>query len=269
MLQHLLGRFPIGSLPSKKTRNAKSSSTLKRRRTGGRRPESLETRVMLAAVPAGFEDTVVATGFYLPTSMEFAPDGRLFVTEKGGDIKIIENGNVLPTPFLTLPANTYSERGVESILFDQNFEDNGYVYVYYTHASPIYNRLSRFTVSNENPNIADPNSELVILGDIPATGGLHNGGSMHWGNDGMLYLGIGDALVESNVQDMGSLSGKILRLDVANYPNLIPADNPFVNTPGRGLRFTPWDSAIRLLRRSSRARASCSPTTWEPLRGKR
>lgn len=197
--------------------------------------ETLEPRCLLAAniIPGGFDVTQVATGFYLPTSMTIAPDGRLFVTEKGGAVKIVENGQVLPTPFLTVPANTYSERGLQSILFDPDFEQNGYVYVYYTHASPIYNRLSRFTVSNWDPNVADPASEVVLLNNILATGGLHNGGSMHWGNDGMMYLGVGDALIESTVQDMTSLSGKVLRLDVRNYPNsIVPADNPYVNTPG-------------------------------------
>lgn len=250
MLSHFLGRRLFHALRSGRS-GKNSGRTVLRRSSFVRRAEALEHRVLLAAVPGGFEDTVVAGGFYLPTSMTFAPDGRLFVTEKGGNVKVVDDGNVLPTPFLTVPANTYSERGLESILFDPNFEDNGFVYVYYTHASPIFNRLSRFTVSSQDPNVADPASELVMLGDIPATGGLHNGGSMHWGNDGMMYLGIGDALVEASAQDLGSLSGKILRLDITNYPNIVPADNPFVGTPGArpeiyalGLR-NPFTSAIQ------------------------
>lgn len=248
MLKHLV--------ESSSFRNAVSGSRNKQNRANRQRQrglEALEVRAMMAAadVPAGFDVSEVANGFYLPTSMAVAPDGRIFVTEKGGDVKIIKDGQVLATPFLTVPANTYSERGLESIVFDPNFEQNGYVYVYYTHASPIANRLSRFTVSNTNPDRADPNSEVVLLGNIPATGGLHNGGSMHFGNDGMLYLGIGDALVETNVQDMGSLSGKILRLNVSNPNNIVPSDNPFVNTPGArpeifalGFR-NPYTSAIQ------------------------
>src|SRR4051794_36361977 len=84
-----------------------------------RRPtvEALEDRTVPAALPAGFTESTFASGFGQPTSMSFAPDGRLFVTQKTGDIRVVENGRLLPTPFLHLNVNTEDERGVESMTF--------------------------------------------------------------------------------------------------------------------------------------------------------
>ncbi len=80
--------------------------------------------------------------------------------------------------------------------------------------------------------MADPASELVLLDDIPVFAVIHNGGAMGFGHDGMLYLGIGDGYLSEDVQKLSSLNGKLLRLNVANPANIIPADNPFVGTPG-------------------------------------
>ncbi|HEY8668459.1 MAG TPA: PQQ-dependent sugar dehydrogenase, partial [Tepidisphaeraceae bacterium] len=91
--------------------------------------------------------------------------------------------------------------------------------------------LSRFTVSSSNPDVANPNSEVVLLDNIAATTGYHNGGAMHFGPDGMLYLSTGEAGISSNAQDLSKINGKMLRLNVRNYPNsIIPTDNPFYNT---------------------------------------
>src|SRR5262245_11272647 len=97
-----------------------------------------------AAVPQGFADTILATGLQAPTAMAFAPDGRLFVTQKGGQVRIIKNGALLPQPFLTVSVATEKERGLLGIAFDPNFTVNNYVYVYYTvSTAPIHNRISR------------------------------------------------------------------------------------------------------------------------------
>ena len=164
--------------------------------------DPLERRLLLTALPAGFIDTTIASGLVAPTSEVVAPDGRLFITEKDGTLKIVKNGVIQKKPFLTVPVDTYSERGLDGVVLDPNFANNGFVYVYYTTADPsdpnttgntAHNRLSRFTVSASNPDRADLSSEQVLLDDVPSTNGNHNGGSMVFGADGMLYLGIGEA----------------------------------------------------------------------------
>jgi glucose/arabinose dehydrogenase len=165
--------------------------------------------------------------------MEFAPDGRLFVTEKGGALRVISNGTLLATPFLTLNVNTDSERGLLGVTFDPNFATNRFLYVYYTtNAATPVNRVSRFTTSATNPNIVQANSELILLDNIASTMGNHNGGALHFGTDGMLYVAVGEAGVPANAQTLANLSGKILRINASNPANLIPADNPFVGVPG-------------------------------------
>jgi glucose/arabinose dehydrogenase len=105
------------------------------------------------------------------------------------------------------------------------------VYVYYTRTtSPIKNRVSRLTASTINPDFARPNSEVVILDDIPSDAGNHNGGAIHFGIDGKLYVGVGDGGADPNrAQDLGTLSGKLLRI---NPDGSAPADNPFVGVAG-------------------------------------
>jgi glucose/arabinose dehydrogenase len=197
--------------------------------------EHLEERsVPATSLPAGFAEAPFATGLSTPTAMEFAPDGRLFVAEKGGSLRVIlPNGTLLPTPFLTVLVNTVSERGLIGITFDPNFATNRFIYVYYTtNAATPVNRISRFTADPANPNVAQAASEQIILDNIPSTNGNHNGGSLHFGTDGMLYVGVGESGVPSNAQDLSTVAGKILRLNVAAFPNIIPPDNPFVGTAG-------------------------------------
>jgi glucose/arabinose dehydrogenase/chitodextrinase len=213
--------------------------------------EDLEVRCVLAStLPPGFSETVVAGGLLEPTSMTIAPDGRIFVADKRSGVTVVKDGLVLPTRFVTLSVEQSGERGVQSVLFDPNFAINGYVYVYYTHrtASGSFDRLSRFQADPSNPDIALP-GETVILDKIQTIApGYHNGGLMRFGADGKLYLGIGDLTAPTSVQNLSTINGKLLRLDVANFdptkpidfsaynpavPNpLVPADNPYVGTPG-------------------------------------
>ena len=184
---------------------------------------------------AGFIQSAFVGGLNIPTSMAFAPDGRLFATEKGGELRVIKNGQLLNIPFLTVSVNTgHNERGLLGVAFDPKFSSNSYVYVYYTRANePIKNRLSRFTASLSNPDVAELGSEVVILDDIASDRGNHNGGGIHFGPDGKLYIGVGDGGRNSqNSQTLSNLSGKLLRIDLAKFPNIIPTDNPFVGTPG-------------------------------------
>ena len=178
--------------------------------------------VAAATLPSGFSESLVATGLANPTAMQFAPDGRLFVCEQGGRLRVIKNGVLLPTPFVTVTVNSAGERGLLGVAFDPDFATNHYVYVYYTAAtSPVHNRISRFTA---NGDVAVPGSEFVLLdlNNLSATN--HNGGALNFGPDGKLYAAVGENAVGSNAQSMNNLLGKMLRL---NADGTIPSDNPF------------------------------------------
>ncbi len=158
--------------------------------------------------------------------MEFAPDGRLFVCEQGGTLRVIKNGALLPTPFLTVTVNSAGERGLLGIAFDPNFAGNQFVYVYYTATTPtIHNRISRFTASGD---VAVAGSETVIFElDNLSSATNHNGGAIHFGPDGDLYAAAGENANGSNAQSFSTVLGKILRI-MAN--GAIPSDNPFFLT---------------------------------------
>src|SRR5215475_6250052 len=103
-----------------------------------------------ATVPAGFTDSVVTGGLTNPTAMALAPDGRIFVCQQGGALRVIKNGALLPTPFLTVTVDSQGERGLLGVAFDPNFVSNQLVYVYYTATTPaIHNRISRFTANGD------------------------------------------------------------------------------------------------------------------------
>src|SRR6187402_2899213 len=97
-----------------------------------------------ANLPPGFAEVLVAQGLD-PTAMALAPDGRLFLTEKHGAVRIVDNGQLLEDPFLVLDVDNYNERGLEGIAFDPDFIHNQYVYIYYTVKNQNHNRVSRFT----------------------------------------------------------------------------------------------------------------------------
>ena len=178
-----------------------------------------------AEVPAGFTDALLAGGLTGPTAMAFAPDGRLFVAEERGTLRIIKNGILLPTPFLTVSVDTSGERGLLGVAIDPEFAVNRFVYVYYTVPStPRHNRLSRFTA---NGDVAVAGSQTILLELDNLSAGIHNGGAIHFGPDGMLYIAVGDNSVGSNAQSLSNLLGKILRI---NKNGTIPSSNPFFTT---------------------------------------
>ncbi|HMJ11117.1 MAG TPA: PQQ-dependent sugar dehydrogenase [Polyangiaceae bacterium] len=177
-------------------------------------------------VPAGFTQETVASGITNPTAMQFAPDGRLFVCQQNGNLRVIKNGQLLATPFLTVPVSSVGERGLLGVTFDPNFASNRFVYVYYTATTPaIHNRVSRFTA---NGDVAAAGSETILL-DLNnlSSATNHNGGALHFGNDGKLYIGVGENANGANAQTLNNLLGKILRI---NSDGSIPTDNPFYNT---------------------------------------
>ncbi len=222
-------------------------------------------------------------GFSSPTAIINAGDNsnRLFILEQAGKIRIIQNGSILATPFLDISNRVQfnGERGLLGLAFPPNYASKKYFYVYYTNVDGN-NVVSRFHLT-ANANAADPNSEEQILLLLHPTFANHNGGQLAFGADGFLYIGTGDGGgggdPQGNAQNLGSLLGKILRIDVEQgrqaaaarlsaatlgtnlifFPFIqgrsgtttayaIPPGNPFVNTPGArpeiwayGLR-NPW-----------------------------
>lgn len=196
-----------------------------------------------ATLPAGFTETRIASGLASPTAMAFAPDGRLFVAEQSGRLRIIKNGTLLQQPFLSLSVNSSGERGLLGIAFDPQFATNAYVYLYYTtSASPIHNRVSRFTASSSNPDIAAAGSEVQLL-NLPnlSSATNHNGGAIHFGTDGKLYIAIGDNAAPSNAPALTTTLGKVLRI---NRDGTIPSDNPFVSQTS-GINRAIWARGLR------------------------
>ncbi len=177
-----------------------------------------------------------ASGFSSTVDLANAGDDRLFVVEQSGRIRIIDaNGNTLPNSFLNIQNEVSSggERGLLGLAFHPDYATNGYFYVNYT-AGNLNTRISRFSVDPNNSNIAESNSEVVLLEfDQPFSN--HNGGDIAFGPDGYLYVGTGDGGSggdpQGNSQNRQNFLGKLLRLDVTTNPSVytIPADNPFVN----------------------------------------
>lgn len=221
------------------TRRGRPSPSLHSRRRYRPALEALESRWTPTNLPLGFVETPFATGLSAPTSMDFAPDGRLFVTQQAGDVRVIENGTLLPTPFLHVNTDSTGERGLLGITFDPNFVKNHFVYVYYTVPTGVeHNRVSRFTA---NGDVALPGSEVPILDLDPLNATNHNGGSIHFGLDGKLYVGVGENANAPNSQTLANRLGKMLRL---NPDGTIPTDNPFYNV-ATGLNRSIWALGLR------------------------
>jgi glucose/arabinose dehydrogenase len=195
-------------------------------------------------VPQGFTDSLVAQ-VPDPTAMAIAPDGRLFVTQKGNNnsiarVRVIKQGQLLSKPFLNVTTDTSDFRGLLGVTLDPNFSTNHYVYIFYTATSPtVHNRVSRFTAKGD---VAVAGSQKVIL-DLPALGntGGHYGGSLRFGSDGKLYVGVGDDTTPADAQSLNTVNGKILRI---NRDGTIPADNPFFNSTS-GDRRAIWALGLR------------------------
>ena len=182
------------------------------------------------AAPAGFtRDESWITGLADATAIAQAPDGRFFVAQQGGALRVVKAGVLLATPFIQLTVDPAGERGLIGVTLHPDFASNGWVYLHYTTPeNGAHNRISRFTASSANPDVVSVGSELRIA-DLPALSSAtnHNGGAMHFGIDGKLYVGVGDNADSSNAPLLTSVFGKMLRL---NDDGTIPTDNPFFAT---------------------------------------
>jgi glucose/arabinose dehydrogenase len=198
----------------------------------------LSSRFLFAqTLPAGFSRVQVVTGISNPTVMAFAPDGRIFVAQQNGVLRVIKNNTLLATPFLSLSVNSSGERGLIGIALDPNFSSNQFIYLYYTLSNGTRNRISRFT---GNGDVAVPGSEVVLLDLDPLSSATnHNGGAMHFKN-GLLYVAIGENANGSHAQNLDTYHGKLLRI---NPDGSVPAGNPYPT--GSEQRRRVWAHGLR------------------------
>ena len=194
-----------------------------------------------------------------PTTVATAPGPSsrhlLFVTEQAGTVRVIANGEKQEKPFLDITDRVEygdTEQGLLSLAFDPDYEDNGRFYVYYTGENGAI-EISRFHRQRKDPLAADPDSERTVL-EIPHTASKnHNGGDLHFGPDGNLWISTGDGHPgcdpPENAQNTDVLLGKLLRISPGHGSYTVPPDNPFVGAPGAdevyayGLR-NPWRYSI-------------------------
>lgn len=189
----------------------------------------------------GFTSEVVTTlPQFLPVGVTWASDGRMFIWQRNGVIRIYKNGQLLPTPFLDISTNvnTFDDRGMLGLALHPNFLVNGYVYVIYVREdggnpndpNPKIDRLSRFIANAQNPDVALPNSETILM-TIPNDFHHHENGTLKFGSDGKLFVGHGEDTTAGGVdgkafvaQDLNDARGKILRI---TEDGNAPGDNPF------------------------------------------
>jgi glucose/arabinose dehydrogenase len=206
--------------------------------------------------PTHIQATLLYSGFDVLTNMATAPGDtsrRLFVVERSGAIKVIKDGNVLPTPFLETTVATSStkddERGLLGFAFDPNYSSNGRFYIHYTRSGNgglLTSYVDAFHVSATDPDRADPDSRSQVL-EYPGAEDNHNGGELAFGPDGCLYIGTGDGGGADDQhgtigysQDLTTPLGKILRLDVDNLEGTAPG---MPSLPGAYKHI--WDYGLR------------------------
>ncbi len=182
------------------------------------------------SLPKGFKLETVVTGLDGATALDVLPDGRVLVCEQPGRVRMIEDGKLCKAPVVTLPVDAHWERGVIGVTHDPEFPAKPYIYVCWVAKQPYpHHHVSRFTLKG---NVAvDGSEKLLLVGDdqtkmggkVPAG---HQGGALHFGIDGKLYIGIGEQTAGAPAQQLDTFLGKILRI---NPDGTIPDDNPFVD----------------------------------------
>ncbi|NNL59614.1 MAG: PQQ-dependent sugar dehydrogenase, partial [Nitrosopumilus sp.] len=183
--------------------------------------------IILGVIPAvyaqefpeyGVKVETVADNLTIPWSIDWTPDDRVFFTERNGNLRVIEGG-VLKEPLLTIGVGGV-EGGLLGVAVDPNFEENNYIYLYYTYNEFLTttNKVVRYVVSEDKIT-----EDKVLIDGIPG-GPFHDGGRIKFGPDGKLYITTGEAGIPDLSQDLNSLGGKILRI---NSDGTIPDDNPW------------------------------------------
>lgn len=218
---HVPGAPLLPTAPASNTTEATPAATLAA--APSRAPASGNPTVMVG----GTAVEVVVSGLDTPWAIDFAPDGRVFLSERPGRIRIVQNGQLVPEPWMVLDVEEVSEAGLLGLAIDPQFAQNRYVYVAYTvrgGAGSLTNRLVRL---REDPARGRGTLDKVLLDGV-AGAPNHDGGRVKFGPDGKLYWTMGDAQQSSLAQERASPNGKILRL---NPDGTIPSDNPFPNSP--------------------------------------
>ena len=203
-------------------------------------------------LPTEFSDSVVVSGIDQPCALEFTPDGRaLITTQRDAQILVIFHGSPLAPPVLTVPnVSTSGELGLLGVALDPWFPAKPYLYTHQT-LNGQQLTLTRWTLTGDLTGtgsgnmVADPASEFDLITDIPNQNAIHNGGTVRFGPDSMLYVSLGEDSDPCGAQDPTLLKGVILRLDVRTLPagagaatraQLTPSDNPFVTSPDTNKR---------------------------------
>lgn len=238
-----------------------------RRRSVRLSAEALEPRLALTTLPAGFTETLLTTNSNLssPTAMEISPTGEVWVLEQSGNVKLVRNDGTTFTA-IDLVVDSAGERGLLGIAFAPNYDGSGpntdFVYLYYTTpranaGDPANNLVSRFTVTGAGTDTPTLGSELIIRALPPedednnlGTDGdtNHNGGAIHFGPDGKLYVAVGDHNYDTSPQSahvsqiLTSPFGKMLRL---NADGTNPSDNPFYDGSASNARGAIWALGLR------------------------
>ena len=193
---------------------------------------SLVCALMIIGIPVvysqtfeeyGVEVQTVAENLEIPWAIAFAPDDRIFFTERNGSLRVIEDGKLNPQPIFELEVGG-GEGGLLGLALDPNFEENHFIYLYYTYSDFLstFNKVVRYTENNNQLS-----NETILIDKIPGSF-VHDGGRIKFGPDEKLYITTGDAANANFAQDLESLAGKILRI---NYDGSIPQDNPFEDSP--------------------------------------
>ncbi|MGC6173106.1 PQQ-dependent sugar dehydrogenase [Lacrimispora sp. 38-1] len=175
---------------------------------------------------SSFQIQIIAENLQIPWAVDISEDGRMFFTERSGNLRVIENGILNPMPVYAFspPFVSTGEGGLMGLALDRDFLSNGYIYLMYTYNEngEVYSRVVRMRIEGDTAFVDE-----ILLDRIPA-GRFHNGGRIKIGPDGYLYITVGDAGDRNLAQDVSSLAGKILRIGTDGS---IPPDNPFQGSP--------------------------------------
>jgi glucose/arabinose dehydrogenase len=186
------------------------------------------TKTTEASIPSAEPKIdIFVSGLDTPWAIAFAPDGRIFVNERAGRIRVIKDGKLLAEPWMTLGVNEAGEAGLLGLALDPQFAQNRYVYVAYTDRSPEGGLRNRLVRLREDPATGKGVMDKVLIDNVPANTN-HDGGRVKFGPDGKLYWTMGEAQNMAAAQDLKTLSGKILRI---NPDGNIPSDNPIPGSP--------------------------------------